>query len=232
MTMKLDIITLFPGMFAGPLSESLLKRAQARGLVQICFTNPRDFARDAHKTVDDRPYGGGPGMVLKPEPLFKALRSVGVKKKTKVSRSPHVVFLSPQGKPFSQAVAQKLSHFKHLVLLCGHYEGIDERIMDWVHEEISIGDYVLTGGEIPAMVVTDAVVRLLPGVVKEKGSLLADSFSEGILDYPHYTRPVRWQRKAVPEVLLSGDHKAIAHWRQETALKNTELKRPDLLKTA
>lgn len=227
--MRITIVTLFPEMFRGPLTESLLKRAQAKGLLEIRFVNPRDFAQDTHRTVDDRPYGGGPGMVLLPEPLFLALKKAGVTKKARASKTPHVVLLSPQGRVFSQERARDLSGKKNLVFVCGHYEGVDERIMDWVHEEISIGDYVLTGGEIPAMALTDAVARLLPGVVKEEGSVREDSFSDPkLLDHPHYTRPAVWRRKTVPPVLLSGHHKDIQAWRRREAEKQTVLKRPDL----
>ncbi len=215
------------------MTESLLGRARARGLVDLRVHNLRDWAADErHRTVDDRPYGGGPGMVIQAEPIFKALKAIrteGAKVFGK-KRKPYVVYLSPQGKVLTQACAASLSVEPWIVLLCGHYEGVDERAMALVDEEISIGDYVLTGGEIPAMVLADAVVRLVPGVVKEAGSLQEESFQNGRLDYPHYTRPAVWKGVPVPHVLLSGDHAAIRAWRLQQAELATRNKRPDLVR--
>lgn len=227
--LELDVLTLFPGMFKGVFSESLLGKAVQKGLVDVRVRNIRDFAEDRHSTADDRPYGGGPGMVLKAEPVFQALRACGASRK---KQKPWVVYLSPQGRPFKQADAQRLAGKKRLVLLCGHYEGIDERLMSWVDEEIGVGEAVLTGGEIPAMLVADAVIRTLPGVVKEADSLTYDSFGagwKGLLDCPHYTRPALWRGQTVPAVLLSGHHQAVEAWRQAQSLQATRRKRPDLL---
>ena len=215
------------------MSQSLLGRARERRVIEVRIHNLRDWsADDRHRTVDDRSYGGGPGMVIQAEPVFKALKAIRAEgarvfgKKIK----PRVVYLSPQGRILTQTLAQSLSKRSWLILLCGHYEGIDERAMRWIDEEVSIGDYVLTGGEIPAMVLADAVLRLVPGVVKEPGSLVEESFQENRLDYPHYTRPAVWRGQKVPPVLLSGDHAAIRVWRQKQALKATRRKRPDLLR--
>jgi tRNA (guanine37-N1)-methyltransferase len=223
--MRIDIVTLFPGMFSAALGESIVGRARERGLVEIGFVNPRDFSKDKHRRVDDRPYGGGAGMVLMAEPLAAAIKSVK-------KRGSRVVFLSPQGKRFAQDDARRLSSLKHVVLVCGHYEGIDERAMSLFDEELSIGDFVLTGGELPAMVVADALVRLVPGVLKKDDAAAKESFSEeGLLDFPQYTRPRVWRRKRVPEVLFSGDHARIAAWRSREAEAATRRKRPDLLET-
>jgi len=215
------------------MTESLLGRARASGIVDLRIHNLRDWSDDArHRKIDDRSYGGGPGMVIQAEPIFKALAAIqssGAKvfgKKVK----PHVIYLSPQGKVLTQKRAAALSKQAWVILLCGHYEGIDERAMNRVDEEISIGDYVLTGGELPAMVLADTVVRLVPGVVKEPGSLVEESFQAGKLDYPHYTRPAMWKGKKVPSILLSGDHVKVKAWRAEQALKATRKKRPDLLR--
>lgn len=225
---RIDVITLFPKMFDGPLTESLLGKAKEKGLLDLRIHNLRDFSEDPkHHAVDDRPYGGGAGMVIQAEPIYKALQSLV--KSRKRGTQPYVIFLSPQGRVLRQKVAQELVQRPWLVLLCGHYEGIDERIMRWVDEEISMGDVVLTGGEIPAMALADAVVRLIPGVVKESDSILHDSFQNGLLDHPHYTRPAVWRRQGVPAVLLSGDHAAIKAWRQQQAKAATMKKRPDLL---
>ncbi|MDD5617508.1 MAG: tRNA (guanosine(37)-N1)-methyltransferase TrmD [Candidatus Omnitrophica bacterium] len=223
--MKIDIITIFPEIFDAVLNESILKRAQAKGLVEISVHNLRDYSEDKHRKVDDRPFGGGPGMVFSPEPLFKAVEHIKAKgKKAKV------ILLSPQGKTLNQKLAQKLSKVKHLVLICGHYEGIDERVREkLVDLEISIGDYVLTGGELPAMVLVDAVVRLVKGVLGDEDSSKSDSFSDGLLEYPHYTRPANFKGMKVPKVLLSGDHKAISDWRKSQSLKVTKKKRPELI---
>jgi tRNA (guanine37-N1)-methyltransferase len=210
-------------MFSGPLTESLIKKACDKGLLNINLINIRDFTTDKHKTADDTPYGGGPGMVMKPEPLAKAIKSVlGPKSK--------VILLCPTGTTLDQEKAKALVKEEHLVLICGHYEGIDERIRKkYVQEEISIGDYVLTGGELPAMVLIDCISRLIPGVVKEEGSVRQDSFYEGLLDHPSYTRPEEFEGEKVPEVLLSGNHKEIEDWRRKESLKKTALRRPDLL---
>ena len=227
--MKIDILSIFPGMFEGPLSQSLIKKAQEKKIVNINIHDLRSFTKDKHRSVDDRPFGGGPGMVFKAEPIYEALKALGagkVKSKTK----PEVIYLSPQGKPLSQKLLKEFTGKKHLILLCGHYEGIDERVFNWVDHEISIGDYVLTGGELPAMVFVDGLVRLLPCVVKEKDSIEQDSFSSGLLDYPNYTRPVKFKKYSIPEALLSGNHALISKWRREKALINTYRKRPDLLK--
>ena len=221
--MKIDFVTLFPEMFAGVLEASILGRARERGLLEVGFANPRDFSRDKHRKVDERPYGGGAGMLLMAEPLAAAIESAA-------GRGSRVVFLSPQGRPFGASVARRLSRLKHLVLVCGHYEGVDERAASLFDEEISIGDYVLTGGELPAMVVADAVARLIPGVLKKEDAVVRESFVAGLLDYPQYTRPRFWRGRRVPEVLLCGDHKRIETWRSRAARRATRKKRPDLLK--
>ncbi|PCI38738.1 MAG: tRNA (guanosine(37)-N1)-methyltransferase TrmD [Elusimicrobia bacterium] len=220
--MRIDIVTLFPSMFEGPLTESIVKRAREKKLLEVGFVNPRDFATDRHNSVDDRPYGGGAGMVLMAGPMSQAIRSVRQESST-------VVFLSPQGQRFDQGIARSLAKKKHLVLVCGRYEGIDERLMDLFDMELSIGDYVLTGGELPAMVVTDALSRLQPGVLKKEEAAERESFSENLLDYPQYTRPETWEGKSVPPVLLSGDHAKIEAWRQQEAETATRRKRPELL---
>lgn len=223
-TMKVDIITLFPGMFRGLLEESILGRARDRGLLEIGVHNLRDFATGRHQVVDDYTFGGGPGMVLKPEPIFAAVESL----RREGSR---VVLMSPQGRVFRQAIAQQLSRLEHLVLLCGHYEGVDERVREQlVDDELSIGDYVLTGGELAAMVVVDAVTRLIPGVLGGEESTLEESFAAGLLEYPHYTRPASFRGWEVPEVLLSGDHARVARWRREQSLLRTLRRRPELLR--
>jgi tRNA (guanine37-N1)-methyltransferase len=221
--MKIDIISLFPQMFEGPFSESLLKKAQEKKIVEINIHQLRDYSKDKQKQVDDTPFGGGAGMVLKPEPVFAAVEDL---------RSPkaRVILTCPQGKKFTQAAAKNLAKEEHLVFLCGHYEGFDERIREQlVTDEYSIGDYVLTGGELPAMVMVDTIARLVPGVVKEVESIKQDSFENSRLDHPAYTRPAKFREWEVPEVLLSGNHAKIAEWRAEKALKRTQKKRPDLL---
>lgn len=223
--MKIDILTIFPEMFKGPFDESLLKRAQDKGLVKIKIHNLRHWAKDKHKTVDDKPFGGGPGMVIKVEVIDRTLNDL----KKKNSKT---ILLTPQGKAFNQKVAHRLSKLEHIILICGHYEGVDERIrQNLVDEEISIGDYVLTGGEIPAMVVVDTVVRLIPGVVGKEESLKEESFSPPAngLEYPQYTRPAEYKGWKVPEILLSGNHKKISQWRKEQAIKKTKKQRPDLI---
>lgn len=219
--MKIDILTLFPKMFEGFLTESIIKRAIERNAVEINIVDFRKFSYLNHNQVDDTPYGGGSGMVLRPEPLVEAIESY----KTKDSR---VILMCPQGVPYKEERAKELKEYKHIILVCGHYEGFDERIRDYIDEEISIGDYVLTGGELPAMVVTDSIVRLLPGVIKED-SYESDSFTENLLDYPTYTKPADFRGKKVPEVLLSGNHQKIKEWREQQALENTKKRRPDLL---
>jgi tRNA (guanine37-N1)-methyltransferase len=220
---RIDVVTLFPGMFAGVLSESMLRVARERGAVDIRIVDLRQYAEGRHRVADDYPFGGGGGMVLKPEPLFAAVEAL---------RDPaaRVVLLCPQGATFTQADAARLAEEPHLVLLCGHYEGVDERVRaHLVDEELSIGDYVLTGGEVPAMVVLDAVVRLLPGALGDPDGAARESFAAGRLDYPQYTRPVDFRGLRVPEVLLSGDHGRIARWRRREALRRTLARRPDLL---
>jgi len=220
--MRIDIITIFPKMFEPVLGESILKRAQTAGKVKICVHDLRDYTTDKHRTVDDRPFGGGSGMVLCPEPIFKAvddLKKSGTK----------IVLLTPQGKKLNQPLAKKLAKYKHLILICGRYEGVDERVRGLADNEVSIGDYVLTGGELPAMVLVDTMARLLPGVLGDKNSLNFESFEGNLLEYPQYTRPANFRSMKVPEILLSGDHKKIEAWRRQQALKRTKVRRPDLL---
>ena len=232
--MDISILTLFPGMFAGPLDQSILGRAQERGLVTISLHNIRDHATDRHHVVDDAPFGGGPGMVMKPEPLFLAVEAVKAglaeRQGAAAADAAPVILLSPQGRPFTQAVARELAAHAALVLICGRYEGIDARAEEALATDvISIGDYVLTGGEIPAMAVVDAVVRLLPGVLGDETSAVEESFSEGLLEGPSYTRPAEYRGMSVPDILLSGDHGAVAKWRRRQALLRTWQRRPDLL---
>lgn len=213
--MKIDIITIFPDMFSGPFTDSMLKRAQDKKIVDIKIHNLRNWATDKHKTVDDRPYGGGKGMVLKIDVIDKALSSLK-KKNSKV------ILLSPQGEKYKQSLVQKFSKFDHLILLCGHYEGFDERVRQLIDFEISIGDYVLTGGEIPAMVLVDSIIRLLPGVLDPEASS-KESFSDGkSLDFPQYTRPEKYKNMKVSEILLSGNHKKIDEWRKKKSLEKTK----------
>ena len=223
--LRFDIITIFPDMFTSVFKESILKRAQDKKKVNIRVHNLRDYTQDKkHKSVDDRPFGGGPGMVMMPQPLCDAI------KKIKGRRKAHVIYTSPAGKPFTQSHAKRLTKQKNLIIICGHYEGIDERIRQTlVDEEISIGDYVLTGGEIPAMVMVDAITRLLPGVLGKEASLEHESFEDNLLEGPHYTRPADFRGMKVPDVLLSGHHKTIEQWRQAQALERTKKMRPDLL---
>lgn len=220
--MKVDVLTLFPAMFAGPLDESILRRARESGRLELILHDLRGWTHDQHRTVDGTPYGGGPGMVLKPEPIFEAIDELA-------NDTTQVVMLTPQGEPFRQATARRLSAHEHLLLLCGSYEGFDERIRTRVHHEISIGDYVLTNGALPAMVVIDAVTRLLPGVLGDDASSVEESFSENTLDYPQYTRPAEYRGLEVPEVLQNGNHAAIEQWRREQAEQRTRERRPDLL---
>jgi len=226
--MQIDVITIFPQMFEGIIQESILKRAQQKNIVKINIHNLRDFALDKHYTVDDYSYGGGVGMVLKPEPIFRAVEKIMGSRKGK--RKARIILLTPQGETFNQDKAKELSQEKHLLFICGHYEGVDERVKEnLITDEVSIGDYVLTGGELPAMVIIDSLVRLLPGVLNKRESFENDSFYQGLLDYPHYTRPGRFRGKSVPAPLLSGDHIRIRKWRMEKAIENTLKKRPDLL---
>lgn len=225
--MKIDIITAFPNFFTGPLNESILGRAQQKNMLQIDVCDLRDFAADKHRQVDDYPYGGGPGMVLKAEPFFKAVDHL---KRTRNLASPRIVLMTPQGKTYNQAMARELKDESELVFLCGHYKGVDERVREYLAtDEISIGDYVLTGGELAAMVVIDSVVRLIPGVINDIGSADTDSFENGHLDCPYYTRPKNLNGMVVPEVLLSGNHQEIARWRETKALQLTRERRGDLL---
>jgi len=223
---KIDVLTLFPGMFAGPLDESIIKRARRAGVLDLQIHNLRDYAHDRHKTVDDRPFGGGPGMLLKPEPIFEAVE--------KLKRDgTRVVLLSPAGRKFTQAIARGLAQHEHLLLVTGHYEGFDERVREALaDDELSIGDYVLTNGALPAMVVVDAVTRLLPGALGDDTSAHEESFSPGGpgLEYPQYTRPAEFRGMKVPDVLVSGNHAEIAKWREEQSKSRTKERRPDLMK--
>ena len=220
--MKIDVLTLFPAMFAGPLDESIIQRARKSGLLELSIYNLRDYTHDRHKTVDDRPFGGGPGMLLKPEPIFEALDHLA-------REETRVVLLSPAGRVFSQKIAREMTGYRHLLFVCASYEGVDERVREAVvDDELSIGDYVLTNGNLPAIVIIDAVTRLLPGVLGDDESSSEESFSQGLLEYPHYTRPAEYRGLKVPEVLLSGHHARIAKWRHEQALGRTRAQRPDL----
>ena len=227
--MRVDFVSLFPSMFSGPFDDSILHRARENGILDIHILNPRDFAFDRHKHVDDSPFGGGSGMVLKPEPMFRALRFL--RETTNFTRR-RVLLMSPDGEVFTQKKAKELATFDQLIFLCGHYEGFDARIAELADESLSIGDYVLTGGELPAMVIVDAVARMLPGVLGSESSAPTDSFYNGLLEYPQYTRPSDYHGRLVPEVLLSGDHAKIAAWRRQESLRMTFARRPDLLKNA
>ena len=230
--MQIDILTLFPQMFVEPFSFGIFQRAVDNGLISLRVHNIRDFTHDKHNIADDYPYGGGSGMVMKPEPIFEAVDSIKTGMKDIAGNVP-VVLLSPQGRMFSQQIAQELSQHENLILICGHYEGVDERVSQHLAtDEISIGDYVLAGGEIPAMVVIDAVVRLLPGVLGSEESPLDDSHAHGLLEYPQYTRPAEYRGWSVPEVLLSGNHEQIRLWRRTQSLIRTKKRRPDLLESA
>lgn len=221
--MKIDILTLFPNSFTGPLDESMIRIAREKKLVEINIINIRDFSRDKHKKVDDRPFGGGPGMVMKPEPIFECVESV-------LTEKSRVILMTPQGRLLHQQIVKELAQENHLIIICGSYEEVDQRVRDAiVHDEISIGDYVLTNGSLPAMVLTDSVVRLIPGVLGDAESARFESFTENLLDYPHYTRPEVFRGMKVPEVLLSGNHKIIDEWRRQKALEKTKKVRPDLL---
>ena len=221
--MKIDVLTLFPAMFAGPLDESIIKRARESGRLDLRLYNLRDYAHDRHRTVDDRPFGGGPGMLLKPEPIFEAVESLA-------GENTRVILLSPSGRTFNQPIASELAAFEHLLLISGHYEGFDERVREQLaDDELSIGDYVLTNGALPVMVIVDAVTRLLPGVLGDDTSTHEESFNHGLLEYPQYTRPAEFRGMKVPEVLLSGNHAEIARWRAEQSRARTQERRPDLL---
>jgi len=236
--MHIHILSLFPNMFNGPFGESIIKRAIDRGLVQIAIYNIRDYTSDRHHVVDDYPYGGGQGMVLKPEPIFEAVESIrgeGVEcgESEKGESEMPVILLTPQGRLFHQRVAEELAKYDEMILICGHYEGVDERVREHlVTDEISIGDYVLSGGELAAMVVVDAVVRQLPGALGAEGAVREDSHSSGLLEYPQYTRPQAFRGWEVPPVLLSGNHAEIAKWRREQSILRTLKRRPDLLERA
>lgn len=227
--MRFSIITLFPELFQDFTKTSIIGRAVKKGLVEFELINLRDFGEGKHQIVDDKPYGGGVGMVLRPDILSKAIQSVIAN--SPINQSPKTILMSASGIPFNQAKAQELSKPNHLILVCGHYEGVDQRFIEkYVDEEISIGDYVLTGGEIPSMAVADAITRLIPGVLEKKEATEEESFSAGLLEYPQYTRPENFEGKGVPRVLLSGNHREIAKWRQNQALKKTKKVRPDLLR--
>ena len=224
--MRIDIITIFPEVLLPILQAGILGRAQARDLLTVNVHNLRDFTTDRHQTVDDYPYGGGAGMILKPEPLFAAIRAI------QPEPTARVIYLTPQGTPFNQSCAEVLSLESHLILICGRYKGIDERVrLKLVTDEISIGDYVLSGGEIPALVLVDAIGRVLPRALGNYESAQEDSFSQGLLDCPHYTRPAEYEGMKVPDILLSGHHENITHWQREQSLKRTAERRPDLLKS-
>jgi tRNA (guanine37-N1)-methyltransferase len=235
--MTVDIVTIFPAMIEQPLAAGIVGRAIERGTLDVKVRDLRDFTTDRHRVVDDVPYGGGPGMVLKPDPIFRALDTIAAERGDRLT----VVMMSPQGRRFTQADAERLSGLEHLVLLCGRYEGFDERVRERVTEELSIGDYVLTGGELPALVVLDAVARFVPGVVGDEQSVAQDTFSRGLLNHPQYTRPVEIEVRGVggvpevlrvPEVLTSGNHAEIRRWRKRAALSRTLERRPDLLDAA
>jgi tRNA (guanine37-N1)-methyltransferase len=229
-TMRIDIVSLFPEMFAGPLGHSIMKRAQEAERLTIQVTNPRDFAFDKHRIVDDAPFGGGAGMVMKPDPIFRAVESIVSAVPAKRRR---IILTCPGGTRLDQEKVKELANYDHLVFICGHYEGIDARVREHIVDEaLSIGDYVLTGGELPAMVMVDAVARMVPGVLGSGDSALQDSFYNGLLEYPQYTRPREFNGWEVPEVLLSGDHAKINRWRQKQSLKNTLERRPELLSNA
>lgn len=221
--MKIDVLTLFPAMFAGPLDESILMRAREAGQLELRIHNLRDWTHDRHRTVDDKPFGGGPGMLLKPEPIFEAVESLA-------GEATRVILFSPAGTVFRQPMAVELAKESHLILICASYEGVDERVREHlIDAEVSIGDFVLTNGNLPAMVVIDAVTRLLPGVLGDDTSAHDESFSHGLLEYPHYTRPAEFRGWKVPDVLLSGHHAEIEKWRREQAARRTAERRPDLL---
>ena len=226
--MKIDILTLFPGMFKGVFDESMIKIAREKNLVEINIHDLRKWTHDRHRTADDKPYGGGPGMVMKVEPVDEALTEL--KGQTAGGSRPMVILLTPQGRKFNQAAAEAISKLGHVIMICGHYEGFDERIRHLVDDEISIGDYVLTCGEVPVMVLCDTVIRLIPDVLGDQRCLSEESFKEDMLEYPQYTRPAEYKNMRVPETLLSGDPRKIAQWRREQAVLRTKSRRPDLLR--
>ena len=226
--MRFDVLTIFPEMFSANLQEGILGRAVKKGIVEVRLVNIRNFAKGAHKTTDDRPYGGGDGMVMKPEPIHQALKSVD-----RIGGRSLVILLSPQGQTFNQKIAWELARWEQIILICGRYEGVDERVrLTCIEKELSIGDYILSGGEPAALVIMDAISRLIPGVLGGERSNLEDSFEDGLLEYPQYTRPKVFQREEVPPVLLSGDHEKIRLWRKAESLKRTLERRPDLLQKA
>jgi len=228
--MRIDIITIFPKMFEPVMNESIIKRAQHKGKAKIHIHDLRDFTTDKHRKVDDRPFGGGSGMVMGPQPIFAAVEAVKLKTQD-LKLKAKVILLCPQGVKLTQKACKRLAKYKHIILICGHYEGVDERVrQDLVDEEVSIGDYVLTGGELPAMVLVDSLVRLLPGVLGDKNSLNFESFEANLLEYPHYTRPADFRGLIVPAVLLSGDHQKIEEWRKKQAVERTKQRRPDILR--
>ena len=225
--MRVDILTLFPNIFSGPFEESIIKKAREKGLIEIRIVNIRDYTTDKHRTADDRPFGGGPGMVLKPEPIFAAVEEL------KGEGRARVILTTPQGRLFTQDYARDLAKEDHIIIICGRYEGVDERVREaLVTDAISIGDYVLTGGELAAMVIVDAVARLIPGVLGNESSITEDSFWRGLLGYPQYTRPASFRGMRVPDVLLSGNHAMIARWRRKESLRRTLYYRPELLQKA
>jgi len=230
--MRIDVVTIFPDFFRGAFEHGIIRRAQGAGLVDVKVHDLRRWTTDKHRQVDDRPFGGGDGMVLKPEPIFASVEELtGASEREAYAEGTRVVLLSPQGRVFTQSVADELAKSTHVVLICGRYEGVDERVAEaLVTDEISIGDYVLSGGEPAAVVVVDAMVRLIPGALGNETSVLNESFSDGLLDYPNYTRPTEFRGMRVPDILLGGHHAEIARWRREQALKKTERNRPDLLK--
>ncbi len=229
--MLIDIITIFPEVCEPYLNSSILGIAQEKGKLEIRLHNLRDYTLDKHRKVDDRPFGGGPGMILTPEPVFRAVEHINQISKPKNKTKAKIILLTPQGKTLNQKLAEKLSKREHLILICGRYEGVDERVREsLVNEEISIGDYILSGGELAALVLTDSLTRLLPGVLGHKDSNVRESFSDNLLEYPQYTRPADFRGMGVPRVLLSGDHKKIEEWRRAQTIKITKKKRPDLLK--
>ncbi len=223
--MRIDVLTLFPAMFAGPLDESIIRRARDAGILDLRIHNLRDWTHDRHKTVDDRPFGGGPGMVLKPEPIFEAVEAL----RRDHPVPPRVILTSPSGRVFNQTLAEELSKEPSILLVCGSYEGFDERLREHLaDDELSIGDYVLTNGALPAMVIVDTVARLLPGALGHDQSSVEESFSEGLIEYPHWTRPAEFRGWRVPEILMSGNHAEIARWRRQESIRRTFLRRPDL----
>ena len=229
--MRIDVLTIFPEMFAPVLGASMLKRGQQRGRLRISVHDLRDYTKDKHRKVDDRPYGGGPGMVMRPEPIVKAVNAMKRVCRHRSARTCQTILMSPQGNTFSQAHAARLAKVAHLIVICGHYEGVDERVrLAVVDQMISIGDYVLTGGELPAMVVIDSVARLIPGVIGHAQATKDESFVAGYLEYPHYTRPQVFNGLEVPEVLRSGDHERVAQWRRAAAMERTRTMRPDLIR--